>query len=116
MGFHPGFRDAFDGIERLLFFNAMLSYAVTIVMGVPLYLLSIRNKWYSLWENAVAGFFTGTALGFIAVLILSLMTGWKWYDIYSPFLAALYIGITGLITMSALWPFIEYDRALPIKR
>jgi len=102
-------RDAANGIHRLLIFSTFLSYAIVIVVGIPLSILSIRHQWRKLWQNSLAGFFLGLGLGVVIALIMSILPSFKWIDPYSPFITMLFIGLVGSATMTTLWPFIEHN-------
>ncbi len=105
-------RDATDGIDRLLTFSTVFSYVVAIVVGVPLSIQSKKRQWRKLWQNSVAGFAAGLALGVIVTLILSIFSLVKWMDSYSPFIAVLFVGLAGLLDMTALWPFIDHNKSI----
>jgi membrane-associated HD superfamily phosphohydrolase len=105
-------RDVTDGINRLLIFSTILSYAVVIVVGIPLCILSIRRQWRKLWQNSIAGFSAGLGLGIAVVLIITLTPSSKWMYPYSPFIAVFLFGLAGSVTMTALWPFIEHNKSI----
>ncbi len=105
-------RDATDGIQRLLLFSAIFSYFVALVIGIPLSIHSKRRQWRKLWQNSVAGFLAGLALGVVAALIVSIFSLVKWMDSYSPFIAVLFVGFAGLLNMTALWPFIDHSKTI----
>ncbi len=105
-------RDATDGIQRLLLFSAIFSYFVALVIGIPLSIHSKRRQWRKLWQNSVAGFSAGLALGVVATLIVSIFSLVKWMDSYSPFIAVLFVGLAGLLNMTALWPFIDHGKTI----
>jgi hypothetical protein len=104
-------RDATDGIQRLLLFSAIFSYFVALVIGIPLSIQSKRRQWRKLWQNSVAGFSAGLALGVVVTLIVSIFSFVKWMDAYSPFISVLFVGLAGLLNMTALWPFIDHNKS-----
>jgi energy-converting hydrogenase Eha subunit A len=109
MGTNSALRDATDGIRRLFTFSMIFSYVVAIVVGIPLSIQSKRRQWRKLWQNSIAGFLAGLALGVVATLIISILSSVKWMDPYSPFISVLFVGLAGLLNMTALWPFIDHE-------
>jgi hypothetical protein len=109
---HATFRDVSDGIDRLIIFSTILSYGIAIVVGIPLYLLSIRRQWHKLWHYTAAGFSAGFGLGVISVLLITLFSPLKWHDSYSPFIVIFFFGLAGSAIMTALWPFIEHHKSI----
>ncbi len=105
-------RDATDGIDRLLLFSTMLSYVIAFVVGIPLYILSIRRQWRKLRQSSFAGFSAGLGLGIISVSIVTLFSSLKWQNSYSPFIVIFFFGLAGSATMAILWPFIEHDKSI----
>jgi uncharacterized membrane protein len=112
LGTNATLRDATHGVDRFLIFSTILSYVIAIIVGIPLYILSIKHHWRKLWQNSVAGFSAGLGLGLVIAIIMSLIPSFKWMDSYSPFLVVLFLGISGSVVISALWPFIEHNKSI----
>jgi hypothetical protein len=112
MATHATFRDVSDGIDRLIIFCTILSYVIAIVVGIPLYILSIRRQWHKLWQFALAGYSAGFGLGVISVLLITLFSSLKWQDTYSPFIVIFFFGLAGSALMTTLWPFIELNKSI----
>ena len=57
-------RSPFGGIAFLFVFGGLISYAVTLIAGVPAYLLLRRTGILGLWSVLVAGVCIGVATAF----------------------------------------------------
>lgn len=90
--------------------NAVISYIFVFFVGISFAKMSIRNQWRSLWQNAIAGMSFGLCLGAFFEVIWLLNPPMDYIEEHSPFKNVLFLGLTGLAAMSALWPFIDYDR------
>jgi hypothetical protein len=114
MASHATFRDVSDGVDRLIIFSTVLSYGMAIVVGIPLYILSIRRQWHKLWRYTLAGFSAGFGLGVISVLTITQFSSLKWQDSYSPFIVIFFFGLAGSAMMTTLWPFIDHNKSIQL--
>ena len=84
-----------------VFDTAPIIYPITLVLGVPIYVLFRLMNWVSLWQSLLAGVILGPLSFMIFNLVLKFGPLFLWSDV--PFICTLGVATTGAFWVIVFW-------------
>ena len=87
------------GTFGAVIFAWVFAYPISLVLGIPAFILFRKKSWLKMWQVTLAG----TILGIVGGVLFGLLVGFEGYSVQSVFKGLVLFGLHGLVVSLTFW-------------